>query len=391
MYLKSKQKSNISKIKLVLIFILLFGCKVPDNKANKSTINKRRNTISTIKYAKSFEIESFDDYKIITVKNPWQGVENIEYKYLLIDKGKVVPKNIDAQIIRLPIERIICLSTTHVAFISELGKVDNIVGISGAKYISNLVIQKKIENNEVFDIGYESSLNYELITALKPDLVITYGVTGEIAGYNYKLQELGIKSVINAEYLESSPLGKTEWIKFIGAFLGCEELANNKFTEIEKEYNKLKQKAQNINNKPVVLSSLPWKDVWYIPGGNSFQARLIEDAGGDYLWKNNESHESIPLSIETVFSEAQNADIWINTGTADSNKQILGVDQRFENFKSLKNKQIFNNNNKLSVNGGNDYWETGIVQPHIILKDMIKIFHPELLPNYNLYYYKHLK
>ena len=164
-----------------------------------------------------------------------------------------------------------------------------------------------------------------------------------------------------------------------------------KFSEIEKEYNKLKQKAQNINNKPVVLSSLPWKDVWYIPGGNSFQARLIEDAGGDYLWKNNESHESIPLSIETVFSEAQNADIWINTGTADSNKQILGVDQRFENFKSLKNKQIFNNNNKLSVNGGNDYWETGIVQPHIILKDMIKIFHPELLPNYNLYYYKHLK
>lgn len=391
MYLKSRLKSKSNKFKLVLLFIVLLGCTGRNEVDKNSVISKSQITADTMKYAKSFEIETYDNFKIVKVKNPWQGVKNVEFKYLLIDKGKTAPKNIDAQIVRLPIERIICLSTTHVALINELGKVEKIIGISGAKYVSNPIIQKKIANNEVFDIGYESSLNYELITALKPDLVITYGITGEIAGYNHKLQELGITTVVNAEYLESSPLGKTEWIKFMGSFLGCEELANNKFNEIEREYNNLKQKVYNVNNKPTVLSSLPWKDVWYIPGGDSFQAQLINDAGGNYLWKNNDSHESVPLSIETVFSKAQSADIWINTGSADSKKQILGVDERFVNFKSFKQNQIFNNNKKLNINGGNDYWEIGIVQPQIILKDLIKIFHPELLPNYESKYYTHLK
>ncbi|MDA3778912.1 MAG: ABC transporter substrate-binding protein [Bacteroidales bacterium] len=386
-----KQKNKFRNLKLIIIVFILFGCNKANNKTDKNIVDEHRSTIDTIKYAKSFEIESFDNYKIVTVRNPWQGVENIEYKYLLIEKGRAVPKNIDAKIIRLPIKRIICLSTTHVALIDELGKVDNIIGISGAKYISNAIIRKKIEDNEVFDIGYKSSLNYELITVLKPDLVITYGVTGEIAGYNHKLQELGITTVINAEYLESSPLGKTEWIKFMAAFLNCDDLANEKFTEIEAKYNELKNKAKNLSKHPSVLSSLPWKDVWYVPGGDSFQAHLIEDAGGKYLWKNNNSRESIPLSIETVFSKAQNADIWINTGSANSKKQILGIDERIKIFKSFKQSKIFNNNNKLNPNGGNDYWEKGIVQPHIILKDMIKIFHPELFPDYDLHYYKQLK
>ncbi|MCD4833655.1 MAG: ABC transporter substrate-binding protein [Bacteroidales bacterium] len=373
------------------LLVMLFIISSCSNKSEPRLNNDKNVSFDKInlRYAKGFTIEKKDNCKFVTIKNPWQGAENVEYKYALINKNEKnlkLPENY--KIIRTPINKIICLSTTHIAFIDVLEETESIVAISGTDYVNNSKIRKKIDNNKVLDIGYDNNLNYELIISLEPDLVITYGVGGHVAGYNQKLNDLGIQTMIIAEYLEDDPLGKLEWIKLIGLFYDKEEQANKYFNRAMREYNKLLVLTEQIDNKPKVLFGLPWKDVWFVPGGKSFMAKMVKDAGGDYIWKTNESRESLPFGIESIFANASDAKVWINTGSVNEKSDILKVDERFKSFEPFKNGKIYNNNLRINQFGGNDYWETGLIEPHVLLKDMIKIFHPNILPNHQLVYYK---
>ena len=373
------------------LLVMLFIISSCSNKSEPRLNNDENVSFDKInlRYAKGFTIEKKDNCKFVTIKNPWQGAENVEYKYALINKNEKNPKLTENyKIIRTPINKIICLSTTHIAFIDILEETESIVAISGTDYVNNSKIRKKIDNNKVLDIGYDNNLNYELIISLEPDLVITYGVGGHVAGYNQKLNDLGIQTMIIAEYLEDDPLGKLEWIKLIGLFYDKEEQANKYFNRAMREYNKLLVLTEQIDNKPKVLFGLPWKDVWFVPGGKSFMAKMVKDAGGDYIWKSNESRESLPFGIESIFANASDAKVWINTGSVNEKSDILKVDERFKSFEPFKNGKIYNNNLRINQFGGNDYWETGLIEPHVLLKDMIKIFHPNILPNHQLVYYK---
>ena len=372
---------------LVMLFIIS-SC----SNRSKSRLNNDENVSFeriNLRYAKGFTIEKKDNYKFITIKNPWQGAEDVEYKYALVNKNERNPKLPgNYKIIITPIKRIVCLSTTHIAFINVLEETESIVAVSGIDYVNNSKIRKRIDNNKVLDVGYDSNLNYELIISLEPDLVITYGVGGHVAGYNQKLNDLGIQTIIIAEYLEDDPLGKLEWIKLIASFYDKEEQANEYFNRAMREYNKLLILTEQIDNKPKVLFGLPWKDAWFVPGGKSFLAKMANDAGGDYIWKTNESRESLPFGIESVFAKASDAEIWINTGSINEKSDILKIDERFKSFEPFNKGKIYNNNLRINQFGGNDYWETGLVEPHVVLKDMIKIFHPDILPNHQLVYYK---
>ncbi len=373
------------------LFVLLFIISSCSNKSEPHLNNDKNIPFDKInlRYAKGFTIEKKNNCKFVTIKNPWQGAEDVEYKYALVNKNEKNPKLTENyKIIRTPINRIICLSTTHIAFIDILEETESIVAVSGTDYVNNSKIRKRIDNNKVLDIGYDNNLNYELIISLEPDLVITYGVGGYVAGYNQKLNDLGIQTMIIAEYLEDDPLGKLEWIKLIGLFYDKEEQANEYFNRAMREYNKLLVLTEQIDNKPKVLFGLPWKDAWFVPGGKSFMAKMVKDAGGDYIWKSNESRESLPFGIESIFANASDAEVWINTGSVNEKSDILKVDERFKSFEPFKNGKIYNNNLRINQFGGNDYWETGLIEPHIVLKDMIKIFHPNILPNHQLVYYK---
>ncbi|MFC2096290.1 ABC transporter substrate-binding protein [Bacteroidota bacterium] len=371
----------------VIIFLIFFSCdRTKDNHLNKD--NKETSNSIVLKYAKGFSIEEKDNCKLITIKNPWQGAEGVEYKYALVNKNEPNPDIADVHIIKTPIKKVICLSTTHVAFLDVLNETNSIVALSGTKYVNNLRIREKIENKEILDVGYDNSLNYELIASLEPDLVITYGIGGQVASYNQKLNDLGIQTIIIAEYLENDPLGKLEWIKLLSAFFEKEALAFDYFKKVEEEYIELLDLTKEVESKPRVLLGLPWKGTWYVPGGKSFLAKMIKDAGGEYIWKENDSRESLPFDIESIFVNASDANVWINTGTVNNKIDILKTDERFINFEPYNKGQIFNNNLRMSQSGGNDYWETGLVDPHIVLKDMIKIFHSEILPEHKLVYYK---
>ena len=377
---------QIKYVLFIIVAILLVSCNRDHSENGKSSNVKLQS--SDLEYARGFEIINQSNYKKVTIYNPWQGAEDVNYEYLLVNKDKKLNEDIeDFNVIRTPVERVICLSTTHIAFIDILNETQSIISVSGTDYVNNSKIRERIDNNEIQDVGYDNSLNYELIASLNPDLVLTFGVSGQVAGYTQKLNDLGIQTMIIAEYLEMHPLGKLEWIKLISALYEKDNIAKVYFNKIVNEYNELSKVTRNISNKPRILLGLPWKGSWFVPGGNSFLAKMIHDAGGDYIWKENESRESLPFDIEFIFAKASDADIWINAGTINKKEDIVKLDERFKDFPPY-NKKIYNNNSQLNKSGGNNYWEQGLVEPHIVLKDMIKVFHPELLPEHELVYYK---
>jgi len=216
-----------------------------------------------------------------------------------------------------------------------------------------------------------------------------YGIGSESSGYIGKVKELGVRIVLNADYLETDPLGKAEWIKLVGALYCKESMADSIYKSEADAYYKLKSYiSQHITSRPKVLLGLPYKDTWYVSPGNSFMCKLISDAGGDYLWKNTESSISMPYGIENVYLEALNADYWLNIGSAYTKDEISMVDQRLKDLPCFKKGNLFNNNKRVTINGGNDYWESGSLYPHVILKDIAEILHPELFTDNEYFFYR---
>ena len=369
---------------LFVIACLLFSC---GGKPTKQTDNSLKLSY-TPKYAQGFELGNEGATKVLRVRNPWQGASDVVYSYYL--KPDADPKKPDE--IKTPVENLICLSTTHIAYIDAIGKTNTIDGVSGSSYVSNATVRQGIADKRVLDVGYEGNLMYETVLSLQPDVVFAYGIGGEFAAIATKLNELGVKVVFFGDYLEDTPLGKTEWLMAVAAFFNCENEAETQLNEIFKNYNDLSGKIKTeTGSRPKVMMNAPWRDTWYIPGGKSYMIKLIEDAGGDFIFAGNDKRDSYPISLERAYSEALNADFWLNTNAAVSLDEIKQIDTRLADIPAYKNRKIYNNNARMTAGGGSDFWESGVMNPHIILMDVVKIFHPHILPNHELVYYRQLQ
>jgi iron complex transport system substrate-binding protein len=348
-----------------------------------------------IYHATGFDIEVFDDYTLLSVYNPFQGARDMVFRYVLTGRDKNTDKDLpghlsNVPVIRTPVASVICLSTTHIALLDYIDQTQSIVAVSGGEYIYNDGIRKRIENGELPGIGYDMSLDYERILELNPEIILAYGVGAEAAAWLDRLRSLGMNVVIVGEYLEGSPLAQAEWVKFIAHFFDKQDMAAEKFSVMEQEYLGLTAMAAASENKPVVMSGLPWRNSWFVPGGNSLFAALISDAGGRYLWDNDKGRENFPVDIEKVIERGSTADYWINAGAALSGADILNTDERLGSIRPFRLNNVYNNNARLNIHSGNDYWESGIVSPHIILKDLVHILHPALLPGHTPVYYRKL-
>jgi len=354
------------------------------NNENKHMQAARVDNNSIVSRAERFSLEKTDSCILLTITDPWQGAKDIKQVYFLVNRTEKLSETAALNsVIYVPVEKMICMSTTHVAMVSALGHGDAIVGVSGAGYMIN---------GNIHDVGYEAGLNNELILRLAPDLIMMYGIGSESAGYLSKVQELGIKVMFNADYLENYPLAKAEWIKLFGVLFCEEEKADSLFRTICMSYDQIKSYVeQNTEERPDVLLGLPFRDTWFISPGDSYAARFIADAGGNYLWYDTKSSVSMPYSIEDVFIRSLKADFWINTGNAGSKKEIVTLDPRLEKIPPFKNGNLYNNNKRVSSSGVNDYWESGTLQPHLILRDIAAILHPDLFPGHELYYYRKLE
>ena len=372
----------MNRILIFLFSIALFcGCTQEINVTNNDPDS----------FSDGFKITSFKTYDVLDIYAPWQKASGELFRYIIRDGKTILPDSLQGfpQIIR-PVKKVIVLSTTHIGYISALGKQESIVGVSGKDYVYDSIVREGIDRGKVSDIGFIPSIDYEKIIQLQPDVVFLYGLGPSIVGTAKRLAEAGVKSIIIGEYLETHPLGKMEWIKVFASCYNISEVAESLITHSETEYCKWADMASMLHPKPAVIVGLPWKDTWFMAGGKSITSRFIKDAGGNYLWSENTSTEFIPLDLESVFSRAIEGEVWINSGSAKNLDEIVSYDSRFTFLPVFQSGQVYNNNVRLNNFGGNDFWESGVVYPEIILKDLIKIFYPESAIEHDFVYYKKL-
>lgn len=375
-------------MKRILLFILLAGvlsgCR---GKAASSVVFTR--AVYTPQYASGFDILGAEGWQstVIRVRNPWQGAKEVEMAYFIARNGEKPPRDFRGGVIRAGAERIVCMSSTYIAMLDALGQVGRVVGVSGMEYISNPHVLAR--RDEIKDVGAE--INYESLVGLKPDLVLLYGVSDALAATTDKMNELGIPYMYVGDYLEESPLGKAEWMVVLSELTDCRAAGERVFGAVPERYDALKRLVSGVTRRPAVMLNTPWNDSWMMPSVNNFVVRLIRDAGGDYIYPKNTSHSSVAIGLETAYGLIRKADVWLNTGRVTSLAELLAVDEKFSDAKAVREKRVYNNNLRLTPGGGNDYWESGCVRPDVVLRDLIRILHPELLEEGDLYYYRHLE
>ncbi len=321
---------------------------------------------------------------------PYPGAVN-GYNYLLVQKGDSIPAHSkETIVITVPVENLVCTSTTHIPLLDYIGETDKLIGFPTTDYVSSKKMRKRIDAGEVIDLGIDKGMNLEMLFSLKPAMVMGYTMNSDL-GQLKKISELGIPVIINAEYLEKHPLGRAEWIKFMALFFNKETQADSVFQIIETNYLRTQNMVKTIPSRPTVLSGIVYGDTWFLPGGQNYAARLLKDAGCNYLWSDNDSKDYLELSFESVYGKAKEAELWIGVGAYKSLAEIKSAEPRYSKFRPFKEGTIYSNNVRQGAKGGSEFLELGYLRPDIILRDLVKIAHPELLPDYALYFHTPLK
>lgn len=378
--------SSIIRYLSIIIFILFLSCT-----SKNATTGKFDVIVYHPEYAKGFCIYGAEGSEsvIIDTKTPWQGASLNDATRLFISRnGELPPEGFEGEVLNGDAKRIVCMSSTHVALLDAINEDNRIVGVSGKNFISSSSLRSRM--SEIGDVGYDSNINYEQLLSLNPDIVLLYGVNGKNA-IEPKLKELGIPFAYLGDYIEESPLGKAEWMVMMAEIVGNIEKGKDTFYTIPISYNSLKEKVgKKYEKHPKVMLNTPYSDSWVLPSSDSYIVQLINDAGADFIKEGVKGNKSMPIDTEEAYSLATKADYWLNTGSARSLKELAQMCPKFVDVSCFTNGNVYNNTKKALSSGGNDFWESGIVHPDLILRDLIKIFHPEMMDSVEFTYYEKL-
>ncbi len=344
-----------------------------------------------VEYADGFAVEYFDNYKVVEVLTPWAGADET-YTYVLVQCGTPAPEGFDdATVVEVPVESIVVMSTTYLPPLVELDLLDTLVAVDEHDFVYSPEVRKRIDAGDVIEVGGGTLVNVEQVLNLDADLIMTYGIGSPDYDAHPALINAGLDVVLNADYMETSPLGRAEWLKFMALFYNREADANALFDEIVGNYEALSALSEAVEARPQVMVNAMFGDTWYAAGGSSYIARLIADAGGDYVWADDESTGALALSFEAAYDRAQDADVWLNPNFWFTLEEGLAEDERYGEFDAFANGQVYNSNAQVTPLGGNNSGELGAMRPDITLADLIAIFHPELLPDHDLVFYRRLE
>jgi len=380
---------NPARIIIMTLLVVLFGtCK---EESNSKIIASQQSHIQ--QYAKGFEIRSYSEgVSRISVMSPWPGADRV-FTYWLIPRetqpADSIIQTADA-IITIPVENYVATSTTHIATLEALGVLDKLRGFPGTDYISSDQARSLIREGAIQELGANEALNTEMTLAMRPDVVFGFAINARNAGYQ-TLEEAGIPVIYNGDWIEHTPLGKAEWIRFFAPFFGLEKRADSLFRDIVTNYEQAKALASKATKQPKVLSGALYKDIWYTPGGKSWAAQLITDANGSYLWANTEATGSLSLSIEEVLARGTHADVWIAPSQYVAKETMLQASPHYNKFDALKADRVYTYAARRGESGGLIYFETAPQRPDLVLKDLIHIFHPAVLPDYQLHFFSPLE
>ncbi len=340
---------------------------------------------SSVMYAQGFSIEENEGYTVITIRYP--GESYALQTLVLVPKSELLPADLpEGTLIRTPLENVVSFSAITCGMLDELGEISTITGLTEPEYVRIASLREGIKNGTIADLGLSFNPNVEKIMLLEPEAIFVNPMEGENSGF---MQKLTFPVIQCLDFKEVYPLGQTEWIKVIGLLFGKEALADSLFDATCTRYNELKQLTEQVDNRPCVFTELKYGDFWYMPGGQSYIAHLLEDAGADYVWKEDKHSGTIHFSFEQVLDKAEYCDFWlIKRFDAEDMTygQLKKENPNYELFDAYKNRNIFVcNTSKVP------YYEELPLHPDRVLEDMIAIFHPELLPGYGLRYYKRVK
>ena len=373
----------------IILLVLLSACS-PRVTFDESIFDE---VLYAPRYASGFDIRHHSESgaTLITSKNPWQGADGVAYRLLIDPADHFAHAAGDLQRITKPAERIVCMSSSHIAMLATMQEQQRVVGVSGIDFISDEYILA--HRTEIGDVGYDNNINYELLIALNPDLVLLYGINAANS-LESKLRELQIPFAYIGEYVESSPLGKAEWMVTIGEIAGRREQSVALFEEIASRYTTLSTdiKAKiGEARRPQVMLNTPYRDAWFLPAKSSYIVQLIEDAGGKTFTTQGKGNTSEPIDIEQALLYASQSDMWLNPSGCNSIAELVALNPKFATVPPVIRGQVWNNNTRQTTMGGSDFWESGVVRPDIILNDLATILHPELMTGKELYYHKQLK
>ena len=379
-------KSNILYSFAISSMVFLFGCKTNNEKDN----TKISTVTNSVKYAKGLELFHYKGFTVMKVTKPWPEATT-GFTYILKEKDGIIPDSLKQfPVISIPIHSIVVTSTSHIPALEMLGVENSLIGFPTTNFISSSKTRKRIDAGEVREVGVNESLNTEILIDMKPDAIVTFGINNNNSTID-NLKKSGLNVLINGDWTEQSPLGKAEWIKFFGALYDLNTKANTLFNSIESNYNSALVLAKKTTVKPTVLSGAIYQDQWYVPQGESWASLFLKDAKANYLWKDSKGFGSLNLPFEKVFEKGQNAEFWIAPGDFSSLKQMSESNTHYAEFASFKNKKVYSYAVNKGPKGGIVYFELASTRPDLVLKDLIKIIHPELLPKYSPFFFKKLE
>lgn len=376
--------------RLVLIWLLaLAGCYQTSSRNDAPAIASGAGQ-GLIRHAHGFQIRQEKGYQLLDIVTPF-GAPADTLRYVLLKKGESIPEGFSqSQVIYIPVKSIAVTSNLHAGAIDRLEAWDFLVAAGDGDQLYSPKIREKIQAGTIKEIYKGNTLNQEKVLELQPDVLMVTG-SPEAGPETYSnIVKSGIPVIINSEWMENSPLGRAEWIKLMAALLDRQNFADHQFAFVESSYLHVAELVRkSAERKPGVLLGNEYQGTWYMPGGKSFMATLLSDAGADYHWKDNDQTGGIPLNFEAVYPVALDADFWLNiyvSSAQDGKKELIGSDSRYAGFKSVRNGELYSLNNRVNEAGANDYWESSSFRPDLMLADYVKILHPGLLPEHTLYY-----
>ena len=362
---------------LLCCLLTCFGCGKRQGSSEQSIGS------DSIRYAQGFHVTRFKEYIKVELRDPWDSTRLL-HRYLLVERGKPVPKDLPAgTVVQIPIRNIVVYTSPHAAIVDLLGESHRIIGVCESRYMKIPSIQEGIRKGTIVDMGESTSPNVEMMISHKAEAVIASPFENGSYG---PVEKMGIPIIEAADYMESTPLGRAEWIRLYGLLLGKEQMADSIFQQTEKHYLAMKALAANVKTKPTVFAEKKFGDAWFIAGGDSYMAQFFKDAGASYVFSYVPGSGSTAMQYENVYEKAVHADFWLIKYDDEKEMTYDGLRAEYKpyaNFDAFAKKHIYGCNTMY-----NHYYEEFPIHPDRLLQDLILIFHSDLIPGAKMSYYK---
>lgn len=371
---------------LLFLAFLVVSCSGNKPQSDNAIGRDAIDSVYTVKYAKGFSVKVYADYKEVMVRDPWDTTQILQ-RYILVDKNKELPANLpEGIVIRTPLTDVVAYSTIHCATLEEIGALKTIRGVCEPDYIDIPYIQEELKKGTIVDLGQAANPIVEKIVDLSPEAIWATPIQGRTYG---SVTKTGVPIIETPDYMEPTPLGRAEWIRFYALFFNKEAHVDSLFEKTVNHYNEIKEKVANVSERPTVFLDLMYRGVWYTSGGDSFISKMLNDAGATYVWNDDKRVESKPLAFEQVLEKAGDAQFWLIKYNKEQTLTYKGLESEYKPysyFEAFKNRKIYECNSRVT-----SYYEDLPIHPDYILQDFAYVFHPDLFPDYIPRYYSPMK